>query len=471
MVFSSATFLFLFLPVVLFFNFILKKEARNVFLLLASLFFYAWGEYELVFLMIGSIGLNYCVGLMIDNAHQNDSKKDSRMFLGIGVTLNLLLLAYFKYIHFIIENLNAIGINLNYDTSNITLPIGISFFTFQNISYLFDVYRKQVDCQRNPLHLGLYISLFPQLIAGPIVRYVDIYKEIKERIITSELFVEGAMRFIRGFAKKVLIANNVALIADASFSMATCEVSTLIAWLAILCYSLQIYFDFSGYSDMAIGLGKMLGFNFKENFNYPYIAKSVQEFWRRWHISLSTWFRDYLYIPLGGNRKGSKRTYVNLVIVFFITGLWHGASWNFVIWGLYHGFFLLIERVSKFKLPEQLKFLKHIYLLLVVMIGWVFFRAESFEFSFDFIHRLFVYSEGTNNYPLVFLNKFSLLILTVGIIFSMPIRTFIKDNFKILVSNERTYKFLRICTYLLLFGFAIMELAQTTHNPFIYFRF
>jgi alginate O-acetyltransferase complex protein AlgI len=308
MVFSSTIFLFVFLPIVLIINFLLKKEYRNVFLLLASLFFYAWGEGLLVFLMLSSISINYISGLGISYFLEKNINI-SKIVLGIAIVANLGLLFYYKYANFVIANLQELGLYLEYDNTSILLPIGISFFTFQGISYLIDVYRKEADVQKNLLHLGLYISFFPQLIAGPIVRYHDVDQQIKKREITNELFTEGIIRFVRGLAKKVIIANNAAFFADQVFSVSALEISTSSAWLGIICYAIQIYFDFSGYSDMAIGLGKMLGFTFKENFNYPYISNSIQDFWRRWHISLSTWFRDYLYIPLGGNRGSLFSTY------------------------------------------------------------------------------------------------------------------------------------------------------------------
>lgn len=471
MLFSSTVFLFLFLPIVLGVHFLLAKKTRNFFILIASLFFYAWGEYLLVFLMIGSICMNYISGLLISNAIEKGKVKAPKIFLGIGVTLNLLLLIHFKYIHFIVENLSNIGINVNIDLSGVTLPIGISFFTFQSISYLADVYKKEVKGQSNIINLGMYISLFPQLIAGPIVRYADISKEINDRRISPELFKIGISRFIVGFAKKVIIANNVGLIADKVFEIPAGDLSTPLSWIGILCYTLQIYYDFSGYSDMAIGLGKMFGFNFRENFNHPYISKSVQEFWRRWHISLSTWFRDYLYIPLGGNRKGKTRTYVNLIIVFFLTGLWHGANWSFVIWGLFHGFFLIIERINLIKLPQKLNILKHIYLLIVVMVGWVLFRSENIEYAFTFIGNMLSFTSGNNFYPYLYLNPFVVGIIIIGVIFAFPIKKLIEEKLPFISNNKKWIIPLKHSFYLFLFLISIMELAQSTYNPFIYFRF
>ena len=469
MVFSSTIFLFIFLPFVLLFNFLLKNRLRNIFLLCCSLFFYSWGEKHLVVLMIGSICINYLIGILINTAW--DKKNNAKVFLFLGVFANLGVLVYFKYAGFISDNLYALGISDTSNLTNIALPIGVSFFTFQNISYLIDVYRKEVEAQKNLLHLGLYISLFPQLIAGPIVRYVDIQKEIKNRVISTKLFIEGIKRFIRGLGKKVIIANTAALIADKVFLISANDISSQLAWLGIICYSLQIYFDFSGYSDMAIGLGKMLGFNFKENFNYPYISKSIQDFWRRWHISLSTWFRDYLYIPLGGNRKGMLRTYTNLIIVFFITGLWHGASWNFVVWGLFHGSFLLLERNIKIRLPQGLSFLRHIYLLLVVIIGWVFFRAENLSEAWSYLFKMFSFSIGKDNSPLMYLDNYTVFVLFLGILFAAPLRTWLSNKFDQAIEQNSVNLVLRNFLYLLLFMFTVMDLAQTTYNPFIYFRF
>ena len=449
----------------------MSKNFRNAFILICSLFFYAWGEHVLVLLMIASICMNYLVGLGISHAIKVKSVFLQRIALTTGVSLNLLVLIYYKYANFIVDNLAEIGFEDSTDVGNIALPIGVSFFTFQNISYLMDVSRKEVEGQKNLLHLGLYISLFPQLIAGPIVRYADIYKEIKSRLITSESFAEGIKKFIRGLGKKVIIANNTALIADKAFAISPEDLSTPLAWLALVCYTLQIYFDFSGYSDMAIGLGKMLGFNFKENFNYPYIALSVKEFWRRWHISLSTWFRDYLYIPLGGNRKGNVRTYVNLIIVFFITGLWHGASWNFVVWGLFHGAFLLIERFNPYMLPDRFLFLKRIYLILVVMIGWVFFRIEDFREAVEFIQVLFSFKSGTDYSPLIYLNPYTLTVILLGLVFSTPVRLRLASAITSRVKYPNWVARGSFFSYNFIFLYTIAELAQSTYNPFIYFRF
>lgn len=472
MVFSSTVFLFIFLPTVLIFNFLLKQEYRNFFLFLVSLVFYAWGEGILVVLMLFSISVNYIFGLGISYFRERNLKV-ANLFLGLSITINLGLLLYYKYANFLIQTLQEIGFYLDYNHKNILLPIGISFFTFQGISYLVDVYRQEVSVQRNFFHLGLYISFFPQLIAGPIVRYHDISKKIESRSIDIYLFTEGVIRFIRGLAKKVLIANNAALIADQVFSIPSNEVAIVSAWLGIFCYTIQIYFDFSGYSDMAIGLGKMLGFNFKENFNYPYIAKSIQDFWRRWHISLSTWFRDYLYIPLGGNRKGLKRTYFNLIFVFFITGLWHGASFNFIFWGLFHGVFILLERIRFLDTKKWPKVVQHLYVLLVVIIGWVFFRAETMEQAIMYMGSLIGLFHGVNVKALFYVNTYSITMILIAIIFSMPFRHYFNNfirttgsGFLVKIYDIGVYFF-----YTALFVLSAIELAQSSYNPFIYFRF
>jgi len=468
MVFSSTVFIFLFLPIVLGVYFLIPTKAKNFFLLFSSLFFYAWGEFALVILMMCSIITNYIIGILISKF---SSSKGSKINLAVGITINLLFLFYYKYIGFIISSLSDIGIHLNFNTSEIVLPVGISFFTFQSISYLVDVYKKSVPAQKNVINLGMYISLFPQLIAGPIVRYIDISKEIANRQVTVNSFKDGSIRFITGFAKKVIIANNMGLIADKVFEIPVTDLSTPLTWIGVLCYTMQIYYDFSGYSDMAIGLGKMFGFTFKENFNYPYVALSVQDFWRRWHISLSTWFRDYLYIPLGGNRKGKYRTFVNLFIVFFLTGLWHGASWNFIVWGLFHGCFLIFERISPLKLSSKWNLLRRFYLIMVVLVGWVLFRSENLAYAIDFIIKMFSLSSGINNYPYVFINPYVVFVFCIGIIFSTPLwknaKTFFTNSFpKLFYIKQIKYAF-----YLIVFIFTILELAQATYNPFIYYRF
>lgn len=472
MVFSSTVFLFIFLPLVLIINFLLKQEYRNFFLLLASLVFYAWGEGILVLLMLFSIGTNYVAGLGI-SYFLNRKANMAKIVLGLAIAINLGLLFYYKYANFLVEIVQELGLYLEYDHTSILLPIGISFFTFQGISYLGDVYRKETEVQANLFHLGLYISFFPQLIAGPIVRYHDIAEEIKKRETNIPLFAEGVIRFVRGLAKKVIIANSAALITDQVFSLPGSEISVISAWLGILCYTIQIYFDFSGYSDMAIGLGKMLGFNFKENFNYPYISKSIQEFWRRWHISLSTWFRDYLYIPLGGNRKGLGRTYVNLIIVFFITGIWHGASWNFIFWGLFHGLFLILERSKVLNTTKWPGFLQHLYVLVVVIIGWVFFRAETLTEAMAYLRSMLGVSGGEDVTAMIYVNPYAIIIIILALIFAMPVRKYMNNLIerKAFPIIKLAYSTSIYIFYLGLLILSIIELAQSSYNPFIYFRF
>ncbi len=423
--------------------------------------------------MLTSTLINYLCGLGI--YYLSKKKQYQRLVLSIGIFLNLSILVYYKYLDFILENLQIIGFFKGTLPFYIALPIGISFFTFQGMSYIIDVYRDDARVQTNPIHLGLYIALFPQLIAGPIVRYQDIADQIEHRIISRLGFSDGIRKFIRGLSKKVIFANTAAVIADNTFALEPTSIPIGVAWLGIICYTLQIYFDFSGYSDMAIGLGKMFGFHFKENFNHPYIAKSIREFWRRWHISLSTWFRDYLYISLGGNRKGELITYRNLFIVFFITGFWHGASWNFIIWGLFHGAFLILERakiIDTSKLPNMVG---HAYALLVVILGWVLFRAESLEGGVLYLGSMFGLYEGTEYYPLLFLTNYNIFIILTAIILSTPIRV---KFYGILARLQTPFRMksdivtaLENSLYIVLLIYTLSELAQSNYNPFIYFRF
>ena len=468
MVFSSTIFLFLFLPIIILGNFLLNQKHRNTFLFIGSLFFYFWGEKSLTIIMLCSILINYFSGIGI--SYLQKQKQSAKPLLTIAIIANLTFLLYYKYLDFFLDNITYFGFKSAFENTEIILPIGISFFTFQGISYLIDLYRKDVTCQKNIIHLGLYISFFPQLIAGPIIRYHDIASELKNRIITRNLFAEGLVRFIRGLAKKVIIANSLALIADQTFDIDPTNLPTAVAWLGIICYTLQIYFDFSGYSDMAIGLGKMLGFNFKENFNYPYISKSIKEFWKRWHISLSTWFKDYLYIPLGGSRKGALLTYRNLLIVFFITGFWHGASYNFIFWGLFHGAFLILEKTKGSLIEKLPNSIKHIYVLLVVIVGWVFFRAETFTDAIVYVQHLFNPTSDGSYIPFIYVNNYFVFVLCLAIIFAAPVRKVVAQKF----NSEKFEALQLISTYgfhFLLLLFSIMELAQSSYNPFIYYRF
>jgi alginate O-acetyltransferase complex protein AlgI len=404
--------------------------------------------------MIASIILNYLFALLIFYSH-NKSKSHARIVLGLGITINLLLLVGFKYLDFLFSNIGL-------PPKHIRLPLGISFFTFHAISYIVDVYFKKAKPMKNIVDTALYISFFPQLIAGPIVRYHDIAAQIVKRAITANDFVYGIQRFIQGLGKKVLIANVLAVTADRLFDKPVNELTFGTAWLAIICYSLQLYFDFSGYSDMAIGLARMFGFTFPENFNYPYISQSITEFWRRWHISLSQWFRDYLYIPLGGSRKGLVRTCLNLLIVFALCGLWHGANWTFILWGLYYGLILVIEKLGLLRILEALpRFIRHIYALVIIIIGWVLFRSYDLAHALSYIAKMVnIKSASTILLDIEpYVNNHMLLVLIAAVLYSMP------------AVKQKKFS---IFSYALLFIFfvaSIMSIAANTYNPFIYFRF
>lgn len=464
MLFTSPIFLFGFLPVLLAVYFLLPARGRNLLLLGASLFFYAWGETTFVFLMLVSIVWNYLMGRLIERAEK------PRWLLGVGVAVNLLALMVFKYLGFVLENLG-----IEHTLEPIHLPLGISFFTFQAISYLADVYRKETTAQRSLVNLGLYISFFPQLIAGPIIRYHDIAQQLVARVHTPPLFVSGIERFTFGLAKKLLIANPLGEAADSIYALGLDQTSPGLAWLAIICFSLQIYFDFSAYSDMAIGLGRMFGFKFQENFNYPYMATSVRDFWRRWHISLSTWFRDYLYIPLGGSRLGNGRTYFNLLLVFFLCGLWHGASWSFVLWGMIHGGFLILERLGLGRVLERLPgFVGQAYMLLVVMVGWVFFRVEDAGLAIEYLGRMFfLNSEPVYHHSYhFFVSHQFYLSMGAALILCAPVAqrltTRYPQNF---IVRPAGLELARSALIVLMLFLSLVSVSASTYNPFLYFRF
>ena len=466
MVFASIPFLYYFLPVVLILYFAVPKILKNTVLLLSSLFFYAWGEPKYVFLMLATILVNYILGLLIEKYR---GKKLSKLFLTVSLLFSLGLLGYFKYANFFLENFATItGISVS--TLKITLPIGISFYTFQILSYTVDVYRGKVDSQKNPLTLGTYIALFPQLIAGPIVRYLDVEKQLKERTHSFEKAEEGIRRFIIGFSKKIIIANTLGELC-ANFS-ASEEKSVAFYWLFALSYMLQVYFDFSGYSDMAIGLGKIFGFDFNENFRYPFISKSISEFWRRWHISLGNCFRDYVYIPMGGNRVGKPRYFLNILTVWLLTGFWHGAEWNFVIWGLYFAILLVVEKFFLSDKIEKLSGLNHIYVLFFTAVSFVIFSANGLKEAMVSVGGLF----GAGNLPLVnenlsfVIRNYGFTIL-IAILAATPIFVRAKE---LILKNKGTsicYNILEIPVLLLLLVIATGYLADGTFNPFLYFRF
>ena len=465
MVFSSFTFLFIFLPLVLLTYFLAKKrQLRNIVLLVFSLIFYAWGEPVYVILMLLSIIVNYLIALKIERR-----KRGKKKWMIIDVIFNLGVIGFFKYGNFIIQNINSI-FHSNIGEMDLALPIGISFYTFQVLSYVIDVYRKTVPAQKSIVNLGMYVTLFPQLIAGPIVRYETVAEEIENRKENFTEVVEGLKRFFIGLGKKVLIANQMALIADTIYGGDLATTGTVSLWLAAISYTLQIYFDFSGYSDMAIGLGRMFGFHFLENFNYPYIAKSITDFWRRWHISLSTWFRDYVYIPLGGNRVSTLKWLRNILVVWLLTGLWHGASWNFILWGVYYGVILIIEKVFLGRIIEKLpKVLQHIYALFFIIIGWVIFRVEDFSQMGIVLQKMFTWQASgiIDNIVLNFDIFSSLPYVLIGIIGSMPLWTKVREKRKqtnsyLIVSNLWSFG---------IFMLSICFLLVATYNPFIYFRF
>jgi alginate O-acetyltransferase complex protein AlgI len=483
MVFSSPLFLFLFLPAVLAVYFLLPGlRLRNHWLLLASLFFYTWGEPGFILLLLASTLINYGFGRWLE--HSEDGLRRKQIVAG-AICVNVGLLAFFKYAGLAVATLNQplkwFGLGV-LPAPQITLPIGISFFTFHALSYIIDIYRRKWAAARDPREVALYIFFFPQLIAGPILRWNAIAPQLARRFTGSAAFAEGVRRFVGGLAKKMIIANTVALPADQIFALPPGELSAGTAWFGVLCYTLQIYFDFSGYSDMAVGLGKMFGFEFIENFQFPYTAQSLRDFWRRWHISLSTWFRDYVYVPLGGNRVSTARNHFNLVVVFFLCGLWHGASWTFVAWGLYHGIFLVVERTAwgaaLARLPRPLR---HAYALLIVMTGWVLFRADTFPAAAGYLNALFGFSEPASPEPLArYASRAVLWAIGLGAVFSF----FGWNDFKMFCARQ-TAKLpapaqiilgnlgnaVEIVLVLALLLFSGMWLADGTYNPFIYFRF
>ena len=473
MLFPSTVFLFAFLPALLLAYYLAPAWLRNPILLAASLFFYAWGETVYVGLMLLSILVNYEFGRLIGGS----SDGARRRWLALALLANLLSLAWFKYVAFLTDALNALLARADVaplDVPDVHLPLGISFFTFQAMSYLVDVYRGTSVAQRRLDHVALYISLFPQLIAGPIVRYHDVAEQLRERPHDVSLFASGVRRFVLGLAKKMLIANTLGGVADTVFATPGAELGSALAWLGIVCYALQIYFDFSAYSDMAIGLGRMFGFRFLENFDYPYVARSVTEFWRRWHISLSRWFRDYLYIPLGGNRRSPLRTYANLCTVFLLCGLWHGASWNFVIWGALHGMALVIERIGGARILAALPpGFAHLYTLFVVCCAWVYFRADNLATANAYLLTMFGLGEGEDRTArlAVLLTPDVLAALVLGALLSVPVAPAAARLWRRRVRSAwiaASLEGLWIGGLLLV---ALAYVAAGTYNPFIYFRF
>ena len=466
MVFSSAPFLFIFLPVLfILYTIIPHLKVKNALLIIASLIFYGYGEPVFVFVMIGSVFVNYVLARLLV-AH-NDHRK---LFVSLAVIFDLAMIGVFKYTGFIIENINAVA-QLRIPNPHITLPIGISFFTFQILSYVIDVDRDHSLLSKNYFDVLLYISFFPQLIAGPIVKYHDVAMYINNRHQTLSEVSQGIRRFIVGLSKKLFLANAMGEVATAMFGLKYGDMSFATAWAGALCYTLQIYFDFSGYSDMAIGLGHMFGFTFLENFNHPYISTSIREFWRRWHISLSTWFKEYLYIPLGGNRKGKGRTYINKLIVFFCTGLWHGAAWTYVIWGMIHGLAIMAEDASGLtKFTKKHKWLGWLYTMLIVIVAFVLFNSTSMTQAGEMIRHMFVYSRGNvNAYNALVsvLTPWHIALFVIAIIASTPLIDIVKPQLeKNVAFNAVSY----VAAYGL-FILCILNIANASFNPFIYFQF
>lgn len=464
MLFPSIVFLFCFLPVLFFLYFILFRKSRtvqNVILFIGSVIFYAYGEGWVTLLLMFSIAMNYVAGLLVERYRYRGNC--AKCVVGVVAALNVSILFVYKYLDFLLENING-WFRVELPLTGLALPIGISFFTFQAMSYVVDVYREKALVQKNPLYVGLYIMLFPQLIAGPIVRYETVAVQMKERHESLDKFSLGVMRFIAGMGKKVLIADTMAIFADRIFGqvLGGTNVSVSMAWLGAICYSFQIFFDFSGYSDMAIGLGRMFGFEFEENFNYPYIAKSVKEFWRRWHISLSTWFRDYVYIPLGGNRGGAVRTYINLLVVWMLTGIWHGAGWTFVVWGLMYFVFLALERTTgmgeRWKMPSALA---RIYTLMVVIVGWTVFRSTTLEEAGAYLANMFgVTASGLVDGMTLFYIRDNWVLFVSAVVFSTPL-------------GEKLKRFPRTVQILLavVFFACIVYIVRGAYSPFIYFSF
>jgi len=500
MVFSSASFLFLFLPLVLGLYFLTPRRLRNLLLLLVSLTFYFWGENFLVWIIIFSTLVDYVCGLVMSGGWRRGPVAQleaegprtavQRLGLVASVCTNLAVLGYFKYFNFGVDSFNAAVAGLGVptwgiaDVIRVTLPLGVSFYTFQSMSYSIDVYRGEVRATRNLIDFAAFVTMFPQLVAGPIVRYRDVAEQLVQRQVTRSGFSAGIERFVVGLAKKVLIANTVAVTADAIFALPATDLTAPVAWLGVVAYSLQIYFDFSGYSDMAIGLGLMFGFRFPENFDFPYVSRSIQEFWRRWHMSLSTWFRDYLYIPLGGSRVSPLRTYLNLWIVFLLCGLWHGASWSFVVWGAYHGLFLVLERAGGQRLLRRSpRVVQHVYSLLVVMIGWVFFRADTLGHALAYLGAMLGFGGAPDpvTAPLaMYLQSDVVLAIILGAIGSGPVLAALGRRLTGLIEQSRGGRALtvelslatvRFASLAALFALVAAGIASGSYNPFIYFRF
>ena len=464
MVFSSLTFLFIYFPITLMVMKLSPLKYRNFCLLVLSLLFYSYGEPKYIIIMLVSCIVDYFNGYMVDK--YRDNKRIAKRFVIFSIVFNLGLLGFFKYYDFLVSILNSIGINI-FSPLNISLPIGISFYTFQTMSYPIDVYRNDAKVQKNLVNFSCYVTMFFQLIAGPIVRYKDIAAQLDHRIENENGFYNGIKRFVCGLAKKVILANNMGLIFEQINSLNNENISLLLAWLGIICFALQIYFDFSGYSDMAIGLASMFGFDLLENFNYPYIASSITDFWRRWHISLSSWFRDYVYIPLGGNRKGLYRQCINIMIVWLLTGLWHGASFNFILWGLYYGLILIFEKVIGLKILKRIPAVfRHIYALALILIGWVIFNFTDFDMMINYFGLMFNNPVIIDNISLYFIRD-NIVLIIISIIACLPVRLSRLNPFVINKKFEYLMPLIILGTLIICVAF----ICESSYNPFLYFRF
>ena len=471
MVFSSLLFLFYFLPAVLVVYFIVPRKAKNIVLLIFSVFFYAWGEPVYILLMMFSICMDFFLGLWLERVRQN--RERAKKVLVLAVVLNVALLAFFKYADFFVDNLNAVT-GLAIPSLNIPLPIGISFYTFQAMSYLIDLYRGDVPVQRSIVAFGTYVSLFPQLIAGPIVRMRTVVGELADRRESFDDFSIGVKRFVAGLGKKVLIANTLGEVWSQVSAMEPDGLPVLTAWIGVLAYTFQIYFDFSGYSDMAIGLGRMFGFHFLENFDYPYISKSITEFWRRWHISLSSWFKEYVYIPLGGNRKGLSKQIRNILIVWLLTGFWHGASWNFVVWGLYFGVLLILEKLFLLRLLQKLpSFFQHAYTMLLVVLGWAVFAFDSLGDGLQFIRALFGgYGQALWDGGALYLLYTNIILFIIAAIGSTPLPGRLWNRLdRRLEAHPVPLGALESALVASGMLLCVAFLVDASYNPFLYFRF
>lgn len=464
MVFSSLVFMFAYLPITLLAYYLVPRQGRNIFLFIVNLIFYGWGEPKLVLLMVFNIFFNYIGGWLVDK-YRADAKK-KKLFLILTCVLDIGILAVFKYTGMITETLNMLPF-LNIPELQISLPIGISFYTFQTMSYVIDVYRDDAPVSKNFINFGTYVALFPQLIAGPIVRYRDVAEQLVNRRETLEMFTKGVKLFMVGLAKKVIIANTMGTLTTNIFAT-TDENGVVGTWVGMIAYTFQIYFDFSGYSDMACGLGNMMGFEFLKNFNYPYIAKSITDFWRRWHISLSTWFKEYVYIPLGGNRKGVKRQILNLLIVWGLTGLWHGAAYNFVLWGLYYGFLLILEKFVLKKFLDRLpSFVQHIYTLFIIIIGWGLFYFTDVGQLSEFMVDLFNFGNGICGDQAFNLIMSNLPMLIIAAVASTPLATMLYTRFE-----HRRFMWIPETLYCMgVLAVSTASLVNQSYNPFLYFRF